>query len=223
MNPLNSSRPIALAALAILSFINSPDALADDLSGDVKVIKEAGAPKVLRCVLNGRPRALAIELSGQVAVAYDTWHGGIFTIWEPAASGQFVKLDGAVYTGRHGPQPSTNGKAIFTDKDPADTQRYHFSDKNASLHYLGHKVGENGIVTLSFAFRDADGKQIALIEDSSAAGDNNTLHRQLNVSGLADGQNVTIDFPKGLSWSGVENDRVTITSNSKSTFTAKLP
>jgi len=207
----------------VASSLITPLAQADALNSDVKNIKKAGAPKVLRCVLNGNPRSLAIELSDKVAVGYDTWHGGIFTIWKPATPGQPFKLDGAVYTGAHGPQPTSNGTTIFENKSPENGQRYHCSDSAAKLHYLGHKVGKNGVATLSFAFRDADGKQIALIEDSSVAGKQNTLHRQLKVSGLADGMKVKIDFPTGLTWTGVKDNSITISKDGTSTFKTKLP
>ena len=214
----------SLACITLIACVmTTPLVLADDLGNDVKAIKKTGSPKVLRCVLNGNPRSLAIQLSDGLAVGYDTWHGGIFTIWKPAEPHLPLNLNGAVYTGAHGPQPTTNGTTIFENKSSKGGQRYHCSGTTAKLHYLGHKIDKHHVVTLSFAFRDAAGKQIAQIEDSAVAGKNRSLYRRLKVSGLAKGLSVKIDFPTGLTWSDVTDSSITISSNGTSSYKTTLP
>ncbi|MBK1830118.1 hypothetical protein JIN77_05255 [Verrucomicrobiaceae bacterium R5-34] len=200
----------------------STSSLAESLADDVRNIQKSKQPQALRCVLNGQPRSLAIELSPQIAVAYDTWHGGISTLWKPAEAGKAVELTGAVFTGAHGPQPKTNGTLIFENKSPKNGQRYHHSDSSATLHYLGHRIEKNGVVTLSFAFRNAEGKHLAVIEDSCRSTEKGQLQRHLKVSELAPGNHIVVDFPSGLEWSGVSDNALRVTRNGSSSHSTSI-
>ncbi|MGB1261067.1 MAG: hypothetical protein ACPG6P_13565 [Akkermansiaceae bacterium] len=215
--------PIYLAVAAIqisLSSFVSAEGLADD----VKKIQQQGSPKVLRCVLNKRPRCLAIQLSADLAVAYDTWRGGLIAAWKPSDPKKPFKLDGAVFTGRHGPQPTMNGQTYFFSKEEAK-QQYSFSDETATMHYLGHKIGKDGLVTLQFVFRDAGGKPLAALEDVSTV-KNGTLFRKLTVSGMAEGGELSVHLPDGPKWSENAGGSVVLKANEgkpvTKTISAKL-
>ena len=60
---------------------------------------------VFRSVLDKRPRVITVALHNNLYVAYDGTNCGVFKIWKEG-----VKLDGAVYTTKHGPQPTSIGK-----------------------------------------------------------------------------------------------------------------
>ena len=196
---------------------------AETLQEDVAVIKAEPESYALRCVLNGTPRALAIPLSEQIAVGYDTWRGGVFVIWKPQNSNQFLSLKGAVYTGAHGPQATTHGSIIFQEKPTNKSNRYFHSNTNATLHYLGHQVNKSGEITLSFSFRNTKGQNIGLIQDRCSVEKNTNFQRHITISNLPAGEEIKIDFPKKLTWSELSDFQAIIRSNTTTTFSAKLP
>lgn len=60
---------------------------------------------VFRSVLDKRARVITVALHNDLYVAYDGNNCGVFKIWKEG-----VQLDGAVYTTKHGPQPTSLGK-----------------------------------------------------------------------------------------------------------------
>ncbi len=60
---------------------------------------------VFRSVLDKRARVITVALHSDLYVAYDGNNCGVFKVWKEG-----VLLDGAVYTTKHGPQPTSVGK-----------------------------------------------------------------------------------------------------------------
>ena len=67
---------------------------------------EDPAPAVFRSTLDGRTRILSAQLAPELWAAWDVEQGALFKLWRDG-----VELGGAVYTGQHGPQPTTRGEA----------------------------------------------------------------------------------------------------------------
>jgi cytochrome c len=68
------------------------------------------APAVFRSTLDGRTRVLTAKLAPALWAAWDVEQAALFKLWRDG-----VLLDGAVYTGQHGPQPVSQGKAWIVD------------------------------------------------------------------------------------------------------------
>jgi len=102
---------------------------------------------VFRSVLDRRPRVITVALHQDLYVAYDGNNGGLFKVWKEG-----VVLDGAVYTTKHGPQPTSQGRAysgglvdepvwaIYKDNKQLDTkvqfQGYTWKNNKVTFHYL---------------------------------------------------------------------------------------
>lgn len=129
---------------------------------------DEGLLPVFRCVLDERPRMLVILLGEKQdqALAFHTESGTLWKAWKAEEGKPAVLLVGALYTGKHGPQPESQGKLLFTDEKP----QLSCSDPEASLQYLGHLVGKDGAVSVRWAFQDASHHNLAVIKASAAPG-----------------------------------------------------
>ena len=143
----------------IMKFLLLAPLLALPLAAQNPVPERSGNLQVFRCVLDERPRMIVIRLGQEHAVAFDTEFGLLWKAWK-AEPGQLpVKLEGAVYNGAHGPQPTSQGKIFFTDADP----QLICSDKAAQLQYLGHLPQSDGTAIVRWAFRDKEHRNLAVI------------------------------------------------------------
>lgn len=117
-------------------------------------------PWAFRSVLDGTPRALTIVLNPRLSVAYHTESAGLFKAWP----GQ-LDLNGAVYTGAHGPQPTTKGGAFIEDTTMQTPWRLAVDGKDEipSVQYLGHAF-EDSVVVLSYQLTASNGQQVTLTE-----------------------------------------------------------
>lgn len=99
-------------------------------------------PWVFRSVLDGRPRMLTIALAPDLWAAYATESATLTKVWRGG-----VDFTGAVYNGRHGPQPGTQG-AAFLDADP-DAAGWRIrsggGESDATVRYLGHRFEAGGV------------------------------------------------------------------------------
>lgn len=95
--PAASSQRSTASGLAALSQASSPD--------------RPIAPWVFRSVLDEQPRMVTAALHPDLYIAFDATHGGLYKIWKEG-----VVFEGAVYDGKHGPQPSAQGYAYFTHR-----------------------------------------------------------------------------------------------------------
>lgn len=98
---------------------------------------------VFRSVLDKHARMATIALDKDLYVAYDATYCGLYKAWTGG-----VKLEGAVYTTVHGPQPTSQGKPYIQnnpeqttwllDGQPVEPQfkGYSFKNKQVTLHYV---------------------------------------------------------------------------------------
>ena len=94
-------------------------------------------PWVFRSVLDRQPRMLTAALHEDLFVAYSAETGKLYKAWRGD-----VKLDGAVYTTAHGPQPESVGRGWLKDRQRAP---WAFVDQAgqatpATPRYGGHEI-----------------------------------------------------------------------------------
>lgn len=115
-----------------------------------------------RCVLDNRPRMLVLALSPTWWAAYNTQNGTLAKFWQGG-----VKLQGTIYTTKHGPQPVSEGKPLldhYVERDVKVWQVFQDGKELAvSAQYAGHKL-EDGQVTLITRLTLPDGKVITVEE-----------------------------------------------------------
>ena len=99
-------------------------------------------PQVFRTVLDKRPRSVVIRFDDDLWLAYDATTGLLMKAWEGT-----VKLDGAVHTTVHGPQPTTDGAACVV-RETGFPWNVHGTGMPALQRYLGYRI-TNGLVQLA--------------------------------------------------------------------------
>jgi hypothetical protein len=117
-------------------------------------------PFVFRSVLDQRPRMITIALADDMWVAYDTTTCGLYKAWKGG-----VKLDGAVYTTVHGPQPTSQGSSYLEGIDEPLWDAHDKSGKpiECTSRYAGYRL-EQGAVLLEWEILLADGRKVAVDE-----------------------------------------------------------
>jgi len=121
-------------------------------------------PWVFRSVLDERPRIVTIALSDEMWVAYDATTCGLYRAWKGG-----VVFDGAVYTTRHGPQPTSRGttyvegydetKWEVTYKRGPDTVR-----ESVRAVWRGYRLEGTRKVTLLYELQLKDGRKVRVEE-----------------------------------------------------------
>lgn len=97
--------------------------------------------KALRSVIDGKPRMLTIALTNDIKASYDTQNASLYKIWQGE-----INLTGAVFDGRHGPQPSSQGQ-LFLHNPNANWQL----SQNASVEYVGYvSEPKSGDITIEY-------------------------------------------------------------------------
>lgn len=116
-------------------------------------------PWVFRSVLDGHPRMITLALHQNMWAAYSTQSSSLYKLWKGG-----VNLDGAVYTTKHGPQPSTIGSAYVVNevKNPWKV-RQGAKELSVVVNYKGHAF-DAGQVTLKYQLSLPDGKVISVQE-----------------------------------------------------------
>ena len=148
-------------------------------------------PWVFRCVLDEQPRMLVVALHERLWLAYDGTTGGL-----DKAMSRPVSFDGAVHTGGHGPQPTSNPPHYH---DPAPTQTgWTLTDDKGQPHPIAlrsYRVVGDDSVTLLFGVVGGPppAADIEIAETPSWAGGASTiaLHRDIQVTGLPRGWTLT--------------------------------
>ena len=98
-------------------------------------------PRIFRSTLDGRTRVLTARLDERLWAAWDVEQAALFAVWPGG-----VDLDGAVYTGAHGPQPTSRGKAWLVGRYAAPWRvlvagREHHPE----VRYGGHRILPDGV------------------------------------------------------------------------------
>lgn len=127
---------------------------------------------------------LTAALHEDLFVAYSAETGALYKAWKGD-----VKLDGAVYTTAHGPQPEAVGKVWLKDT----MQRHWFYQSEGTsvvypeVRYLGHRIKDDQLY-LRTSLTDPDGKFTAIISERPEAIINQdgtiSLERTFFVEGL---------------------------------------
>jgi len=197
---------------------------ADNRTQDVEsILKSQSERKFLRCVLNERSRCLAIHLSPKLSVAYDTQNGALAFAWKPKDPANPINLVGAVFTGRHGPQPLIAGKILFEEK----ATQYTCSNKDAKLRYLGHSVDKQGDIQVKFAFQNDKGEHIAEFTEQAKAtsapdSGKTQLTREVSVIKIAPDATLSVAFPKELLWENTTGHTASINAKGTTSYTSTL-
>jgi cytochrome c len=121
--------------------------------------ERAHTPWVFRSVLDHRPRIVSLALSKTLWAAYDTQNAALYKVWRDG-----VEFDGAVYTTRHGPQPSAQGSGyVINDVTMPWRIIDHGREVTPKVQYLGHRF-EDGHAYLHYALRYGTGAEVEIEE-----------------------------------------------------------
>lgn len=104
-------------------------------------------PWVFRCVLDKNPRMVVIALHEDLWVAYDAQTCSLYKVWSDG-----VNFDGAVYTTVHGPQPTSDGDALFygPEGEPWQAHQRDGNTRSAATQWRGYRL-ENNTVWLRYS------------------------------------------------------------------------
>jgi len=147
-------------------------------------------PLVFRSVLDAKPRMISIGLSDDQFIAYNTTDGSIYKAWKG-----LINMEGAVFTGAHGPQPTAVGDMYFVNKHEQPwTLTKGGNIIAAEYQYRGHKF-VNDVPTLMHSLKDeASGKSVNVYEtvrlEKTEKGEE--LNRRFSTDGLEDGYGVIL-------------------------------
>jgi type 1 glutamine amidotransferase len=145
-------------------------------------------PWVFRSVLDGNARMMTVALHDHLNLAFDTARG----LWTHAWRGD-VTLQGAVYDGRHGPQPVTHPLKSYA-RLPADAT-WTINDQPATWRYDGYRFVNDHLQVQGRLLTD-DGDEIRITENPIARPErdgNLTWHRRITIRGLP--ANTTLTTP----------------------------
>lgn len=157
-------------------------------------------PWVFRAVLDQRPRMLVVALREDLWLAYDGTTGGL-----ASAMSRPVSFEGAVYTGGHGPQPTTQ-PPNYEQHEPGATG-WTVTDPQGGTHgvrLLGYRLDGARSVTLRWGMADSpDGVRVEIVEAPHAlpgegAEDGVAWHRSVAVTGLPAGWTATLRFGEAV-------------------------
>jgi cytochrome c len=156
-----------------------------------KDIKRPLDPWVFRSVLDKKPRMVTAALHNDLYVSYDARYCQLYKAWKGG-----VHFDGAVYTSKHGPQPTSEGYAYY--QQPENTSFFWYFVQNgkeseATPKFKGYAFND-GHVTFRFALED-ENKNVVIVEETPEYDSRNGqagLKRSFNVSGLSSGVDVKI-------------------------------
>ena len=117
-------------------------------------------PWVFRSVLDEQARMVTLALGPDFWVAYHTDEGALYKLWRDG-----VEFDGAVYTTRHGPQPTSLGPAWMEShvSQPWRAVTAAGDTLVPAVRYLGHRF-EGARAFLDFTLTLPDGHRIELSE-----------------------------------------------------------
>lgn len=125
-----------------------------------KIRERPRNPWVFRSVLDEQPRIITVALHDELYVAYDARYGGLYKAWKGG-----VNFDGAVYTTKHGPQPTAKGYAYYDNK-LNDTQWVllkNGAEVKPEVDFKGYQF-KNGQVHFKYELKDDQGNVIQVVE-----------------------------------------------------------
>lgn len=157
--------------------------LAGDVAQDVP--ERPREAWVFRSILDQRPRVVTVALHEDLWIAYDATNCGLYRAWHGD-----VRLDGAVYTTVHGPQPRSRGR---TYANGLDGDIWHVRGEDgaapASVRWLGYAIS-GGQVHLRYELTLDGGARVKITERPEYRTDDDgqpILERLFSVEGLPAG------------------------------------
>lgn len=127
-------------------------------------------PWVFHIVLDDKPNAVVAALHPQLWIAYDTWTASLYKAWNGD-----VNFQGAVYTGSHGPQPTSRGVPYYTEgAGPAWRVRWRGREIYPDPQWRGYRF-ENNLVVFQIEIRLEDGSLIRIDEIPEAVVESGSL------------------------------------------------
>lgn len=147
-----------------------------------------GPVPAFRSVVDGKPRVLTLRLGDDIRVAYDTENGSLHKAW----MGE-LETQGAVFDGRHGPQPASQGKVYLVDPEARWQLR---GGELPEFNYRGYRLeGRQPVLLYSAYLPDVE---ISLEETPVARHEENALvlERKFEVSGLPSGVRLMLREPE---------------------------
>lgn len=150
-------------------------------------------PWVFRSVLDEQARMVTLAMSPEFWVSYDATHCGLYKIWQEG-----VRLDGAVYTNAHGPQPTSVGPA-WLKADGQNPWRLEVNGEDVPLQprYLGHEI-EEGHAVLHYELETPGGRSIQITERPEMTVNEKGmpgLERVFEVAGIPAGGSLKMNTP----------------------------
>ena len=112
---------------------------------------------VFRSVLDQKARMATVALNENLWLAYNTQTATLYKAWKGG-----VNFDGAVYTTKHGPQPTSLGYAYYAHNE-AWVLLDNGKEITPKIRYKGHRF-ENDEVIFRFVLETPDGKKINVEE-----------------------------------------------------------
>ncbi len=159
-------------------------------------------PWVFRSVLDDQARMITVALHENLYFAFDAKHAGMYKAWKGG-----VILDGAVYTTKHGPQPTSSGYAYYDSKIESPVW---FLEKDGSplpaiVRFGGYRFENDGVV-FQYRIITDEGHDIHVNEQpeyTSKKGQTG-LVRKFKVKNLPDG--LKLGYSTAFSSLQKEND-----------------
>lgn len=142
-------------------------------------------PWVFRTVLDDRPRIAIAALGDALWAAWDTQACRLYQVWKPGALG--VKLTGAVFDGKHGPQPTTDGTPLL--REPSGPGWF-AGEAPATVRYRGHRL--SGPRQVSFLYEVVLPGAVVRVEESPSLKDHAVLVRSFHITGLPSGARLAL-------------------------------
>lgn len=190
-----------LVSLSAVAGSNVDDRGTDSLT-DISLAKSAVRPLnpwVFRSVLDGQPRMVTVALHQDLYIAFDAAHAGLYKAWKGG-----VEFDGAVYTTKHGPQPTSQGYAYVEQKLTAPTWVIEQAGKTtpAAIRFRGYRFEKDQVI-FQYDLVNGDGKIIHVEETPEYRQQQGQtgLHRTFTLRGVPEktrvGTQVSLTSLKG--------------------------
>jgi cytochrome c len=169
----------AVLLLVVTCFIAACNPKQEEIENREKSFNTSVTSNAFRSTLDGKARILTLKLDNDINVAYDTDSATLYKIWQGN-----LTLEGAVFNGRHGPQPSSEGVSYMQN-----TQEQWVNDNNIGVEYKAYQYYPDTNQSVLF-YQASNGEWQAEVQEKiSAERDKEELviTRSFEVSGLPAG------------------------------------
>jgi cytochrome c len=146
------------------------------------------SPWVFRSVLDGQPRVVTVALHSNLYIAYNAAGASLFKAWKGG-----VEFDGAVYTTRHGPQPTSTGYAFYEQANdaPAWLIKQGETTEAAQVQFGGYRFEKNQVI-FQYTLTTVSGAaiQVQEVPEYTARNNQTGLQRRFTLHNVPDNTQV---------------------------------